>query len=129
MYDVNISGTMLTTLELQYIRLTFKYSSKLPTCSFRFKNGEIYGDKRKLKLYFLYVKILLLLALNVALLLSKFPSTLSTRYFPHIVMNGIEVMAPLGVSLFQLSACFYQDEILVFVKQTLAFNLKFGEWI
>jgi hypothetical protein len=117
---------MFTALELRYIKATFKYcSSIIPTSSFRFKDGEIHADKRKIKVYFIFVK-LFLLALNLVVLLSKFPSTLSSRVFPYILVNGIEIAIPVGMSLFQLTVYFYQDEILALVKQSLAFNQNFG---
>jgi hypothetical protein len=119
---------MFTALELHYITLIFKYCTKLPTSSFKFRDGELEADKRKVKIYFRYFKIFLW-ALNFIVLLSKFPSTLSSRYFPHIVMNVLETIIPIGVSTFQISTSLYQDEILTLVKQTLAFNKEFGEWI
>jgi hypothetical protein len=119
---------MFTALELHYITLIFKYCTTLPTSSFKFKDGEFQADKRKVKIYFRYLKSFLL-GLNFLVLLSKFPSTLSRRHFPYIVMNGLETIIPIGVGVFQLSACLYIDDILALIKQTLTFNQKFGELI
>jgi hypothetical protein len=121
-----ITGTMFTSLELQYFTLTFKYFSKITTSSFKFKDGELLADKRKIKVFFLYVK-LFLWALNIAVLLSKIPSTLAIKNFQHIIMIVMEIAVPVGSSLYPLCIVLYQDEILALVKQTLVFNRKFGE--
>jgi uncharacterized membrane protein (DUF485 family) len=117
---------MFTALELQYINAAFKYCSLFPTSPFRFKDGELQADERRFTVSFQRAK-LLLLVLSFVVLASKFPSTLSSRCFPHIVVNGIEIMIPFGLFQIQLTIYLYQDEILALVKQSLAFNQSFGK--
>jgi hypothetical protein len=123
-----ISGIMFTSLELQYIILTFKYFSKLPTCSFKFTNGELLADKRKIKVYFIYTK-LVLWALNIAVAFTKVESTLASRNFSHIIMLDFEIINPIAASVFLLGICLYQNDMVTLMKQSLAFNRKLGKSI